>query len=71
MLIVLDRIGGTFFSFILAAMKGCLKEGFDKHVLNYTLYDLLEIIKSKNHRIDYCIDQVIELILDEIYGLLE
>lgn len=69
LLIVLDRIGGAFFfSFVLAAMASCLREGFDKHILLYTLHALLEKLVAKTQRIDHCLDQVARLLLDDTLG---
>ena len=50
-------------------MKNTLNQGFENHVLNYTLNQMLNQIKEVGV-LDYCLDEILDLLLDEAFGKL-
>lgn len=45
-----------------------LKDNFDRHVFNYSICRLLEVMPLSSGDLDYCIPLILPMIVDEIYG---
>ncbi|CAD8051778.1 unnamed protein product [Paramecium sonneborni] len=63
------KIGPIFLKFIIIQMKSILIQGFENHVLSYTLGLLLEQI-TEIGQIDNCLEEIMEILLDEVFGRL-
>lgn len=49
-------------------MQFHLKDNFDRHVFNYTVYRILEEMVIKPGDIDYCLPLLLPMVMDEVYG---
>ncbi|KAL4233743.1 hypothetical protein ACF0H5_008423 [Mactra antiquata] len=65
-----NTLGPRFFPFILSELKGTLRRGYQRHVLCYTVYQLLknmeEVVKPGD--IDVCLTMLQQVLHDEIFG---
>ena len=64
-------IGPQYFGFILRELRGSLARGYQLHVLSYTVHAILvataESFKPGN--LNYCLPQVVAIIMDDIFGV--
>ncbi|KAH0538303.1 hypothetical protein FGG08_005077 [Glutinoglossum americanum] len=63
-------LGPTCFGFILKELRGALARGYQLHVLSYTVHSILVETAPKfvPGDLDYCIPQIITVIMDDIFG---
>ncbi|KAF2876606.1 U3 snoRNP protein Utp20 [Massariosphaeria phaeospora] len=63
--------GPTYLGFILKALRTALQRGYQLHVLSFTLHHIL--VKFSNQlnpgEIDYCLKDIIDVILDDTFGV--
>ena len=68
------KITGPFFAhFIIREMKQVLGQGWEGHILNYSVYQLLRTLDSQGLRsgsLDYCLGEILPLMSNEIFGKL-
>lgn len=64
-------LGPEYFGFILRGLKSALTRGYQLHVLSYTMHSiLLSVIPEFGQgTIDYCIPSMVEVIMDDIFGV--
>ncbi|KAL5424359.1 hypothetical protein PMIN06_005408 [Paraphaeosphaeria minitans] len=63
--------GSTYFGFILRALRIALSRGYQLHVLSFTLHKLLvELTEQlKPGDLDYCVTDIMDVIMDDIFGV--
>ena len=63
-------IGPAYFGFVLKELRSSLARGYQLHVLSYTVHSILvattPMIKSGS--LDYCLPQIVAIIMDDIFG---
>ncbi|KLU93058.1 U3 small nucleolar RNA-associated protein 20, partial [Magnaporthiopsis poae ATCC 64411] len=64
-------LGAPCFGFILKELRGALTRGYQLHVLSYTVHSILVAVipEFKQGDLDYCVDQVVAVIMDDIFGV--
>lgn len=64
-------LGPEYFGFILRGLKGALTRGYQLHVLSYTMHSILLAVipEFDQGTIDYCIPSMVEIIMDDIFGV--
>ncbi|KAL8356670.1 hypothetical protein RB601_001802 [Gaeumannomyces tritici] len=64
-------LGAPCFSFILKELRGALTRGYQLHVLSYTVHSILVAVIPEFNQgdLDYCVDQVVAVIMDDIFGV--
>ncbi|XP_053397711.1 small subunit processome component 20 homolog [Mercenaria mercenaria] len=63
-------LGPRFFPFILSELRGTLRRGYQRHVLCYTVHQLLKHMESvvRPGDIDICLKNLQEVLNEEIFG---
>ncbi len=63
-------LGPSSVGFVLKELRGALKQGYQLHVLSYTMHTILErIIPSCTPGdLDYCLPSIVAIIMDDIFG---
>ncbi|KAJ9157556.1 Small subunit processome component 20 [Pleurostoma richardsiae] len=63
-------LGPTAFGFVLKELRGALTKGSQLHVLSYTMHTLLLAVipEFKQGDLDYCLDSIVTIIVDDIFG---
>jgi U3 small nucleolar RNA-associated protein 20 len=67
-------VGPYFLHFIVREGKSHLRTGWESHILNYLVYSLvksLDEMKIGNGSIDYCLPEILPLLIEEIFGRLK
>lgn len=64
-------LGPSYFGFILSELRGALTRGYQLHVLSYTMHSILvEVIpKFQQGDLDYCLTDIVTIVLDDIFGV--
>ena len=67
---ITNIIGPSYFAFILKELRSALLRGYQLHVLSFTIHSILiEAIPSfKPGDLDYCVSDVVAVIMDDIFG---
>jgi hypothetical protein len=65
---IAKAVGSQLLYAIIIELKFHLKDNFDKHVLNYSLFKILDSLNLVNGDIDYCLPLILPTIIDEIFG---
>ncbi|KAI9673889.1 MAG: U3 snoRNP protein [Caeruleum heppii] len=63
-------LGPECFGFVLAELRGALTRGYQLHVLSFTVHSIL-VANTDNFGpgdIDYCVPQIVGIIMDDIFG---
>lgn len=65
-------LGPKYFPFILKELRGTLLRGYQLHVLSYTLHYILVTVVPAFERgaLDYCLPEMMEIIMDDIFGVI-
>lgn len=65
-----SHLGATFLPYIIRELKAALSRGSQIHVLSFTLHELLrELISNVKHgELDLCASEVINIIMEDIFG---
>lgn len=68
---IANLIGPTYFGFILKELRRALQRGYQLHVLSFTVHSILVQVAGtfKPGDLDYCINEVVEIIMDDIFGV--
>jgi len=63
--------GPSCFGFMLKELRGALARGYQLHVLSYTVHSILVATASsfRPGDLDYCLPQIVAIIMDDIFGL--
>lgn len=63
-------LGPECFAFILKELRAALTRGYQLHVLSFTLHSLLVAGTPhfKKGDIDYCLQPIVEIIVDDVFG---
>lgn len=63
--------GPTYIGFILRALRIALSRGYQLHVLSFTVHKILTQISEQLQPgdIDYCIVDIVDVIMDDIFGV--
>jgi U3 small nucleolar RNA-associated protein 20 len=63
--------GPTYLGFILKAMRIALQRGYQLHVLSFTLHHILVKMAPdmKPGDLDYCLPEIVDVIMDDIFGV--
>ena len=63
-------IGPQCFGFILKELRSSLARGYQLHVLSYTIHSMMVATTSifKPGDLDYCLPQIVAIIMDDIFG---
>ncbi|KAI1266877.1 hypothetical protein F5Y18DRAFT_351367 [Xylariaceae sp. FL1019] len=64
-------LGPPYFGFVLKELRGALLHGYQLHVLSYTMHTILVdlIPHSEPGDLDYCLDDIMAIIMDDIFGI--
>ncbi|KAI1383587.1 armadillo-type protein [Hypoxylon trugodes] len=64
-------LGSSYFGFVLNELRGALVRGYQLHVLSYTMHTILVnvIPQFKPGDLDYCLDKIVSVIMDDIFGV--
>ena len=64
-------IGASYFGFVLKELRSSLARGYQLHVLSFTVHSILVATSSifKPGDLDYCLPQIVAIIMDDIFGV--
>lgn len=64
-------VGPAYFGFILKELRTALPRGYQLHVLSYTMHSILVhlVPTIKPGAIDYCVNDITSIILDDMFGV--
>lgn len=64
-------IGPNYFGFVLKELRRALGRGYQLHVLSFTVHAILVATSTtfKPGDLDYCIPQIVSVIMDDIFGV--
>ncbi|KAF4123929.1 U3 small nucleolar RNA-associated protein 20 [Geosmithia morbida] len=65
-------LGSSFIGFILRELRGALTKGYQLHVLSYTVHSILVAVIPgfEPGDLDYCIPSIVNVIMDDIFGVI-
>jgi len=63
--------GPAYLGFILKALRTALSRGYQLHVLSFTMHNILVKLSDqlKPHDLDYCLPDIVDVIMDDIFGV--
>ncbi|KAI4884861.1 hypothetical protein NFI96_031248 [Prochilodus magdalenae] len=69
---IIEALGHRYLQYLLREMQGVLVKGYQIHVLTFTVYHLLTILKPslKAGDLDPCLDMLVEIFMNELFGSL-
>ncbi|KAI1204247.1 armadillo-type protein [Annulohypoxylon truncatum] len=64
-------LGASYFGFVLNELRGALTKGYQLHILSYTMHTILVnvIPQFQPGDLDYCLDKIVSVIMDDIFGV--
>ena len=64
-------IGPAYFGFVLKELRSALQRGYQLHVLSFTVHSILISMTaiSKPGDLDYCLREIVAVIMDDIFGV--
>ncbi|RYC56462.1 hypothetical protein CHU98_g9741 [Xylaria longipes] len=65
-------LGPSYLGFVLKELRGALISGYQLHVLSYTMHTILVAVipQFQPGDIDYCLDDIMAIIMDDIFGVI-
>ncbi|KAI1124627.1 armadillo-type protein [Nemania abortiva] len=65
-------LGPSYLGFVLKELRGALTSGYQLHVLSYTMHTILVAVipQFQPGDIDYCLDDIMAIIMDDIFGVI-
>lgn len=65
-------LGSAYIGFILRELRGALTKGYQLHVLSYTVHAILVAVipNFEPGDLDYCIPSIVNVIMDDIFGVI-
>ncbi|KAH9996119.1 armadillo-type protein [Xylariaceae sp. FL0662B] len=69
--IMTSLLGPSYFGFVLNELRGALAKGYQLHVLSYTMHAILVAVipQFQPGDLDYCLDNIVAVIMDDILGV--
>ncbi|KAJ2984923.1 hypothetical protein NUW58_g5808 [Xylaria curta] len=69
---IASLLGPSYLGFVLKELRGALTSGYQLHVLSYTMHTILvaAIPQFQPGDIDYCLGDIITIIMDDIFGVI-
>ncbi|XP_060746083.1 small subunit processome component 20 homolog [Tachysurus vachellii] len=69
---IIEALGPNYLQYLLREMKSVLVKGYQIHVLTFTVYHLLSILRPslKAGELDPCLDILVEIFNNELFGSL-
>ncbi|XP_066524697.1 small subunit processome component 20 homolog [Hoplias malabaricus] len=69
---IIEALGSRYLQYLLKEMQGVLVKGYQIHVLTYTVYHLLAVLRPslKAGDLDPCLDILVEIFNNELFGSL-
>ncbi|XP_036433359.1 small subunit processome component 20 homolog [Colossoma macropomum] len=69
---IIEALGHRYLQYLLREMQGVLVKGYQIHVLTFTVYHLLTILKPSLQAgdLDPCLDMLVEIFNNELFGSL-
>ncbi|RYP72723.1 hypothetical protein DL771_004059 [Monosporascus sp. 5C6A] len=63
-------LGPSCLGFVLNELRGALTKGYQLHVLSYTMHTILVTVipDLKPGDVDYCLENIVTIIMDDIFG---
>ena len=63
-------IGPQYFGFVMKELRSALARGYQLHVLSFTVHSILVATSPifKTGDLDYCLPQIISVVMDDIFG---
>lgn len=63
-------IGPQYFGFVMKELRSALARGYQLHVLSFTVHSILVATSPvfKTGDLDYCIPQIVSVVMDDIFG---
>ncbi|CAJ1054380.1 small subunit processome component 20 homolog [Xyrichtys novacula] len=67
---ILETLGCRYLQYLLKEMQGVLVKGYQVHVLTFTVYQLLSVLKPtlKSGDLDPCMNMLIDIFNNELFG---
>lgn len=64
-------LGISSLQFVLKELRTALTQGYQLHVLSYTMHTMLLATKEERQigDLDYCLDDIMKIILDDVFGI--
>lgn len=64
-------IGPAYFGFVLKELRSSLAQGYQLHVLSFTVHSIMVATSSiyKPGDLDYCLPQIVAIVMDDIFGV--
>lgn len=66
--LIAKAVGPYMLHSIINILKSQLKDNFDRHVFNFTVFKVLEGMELVSGDLDYCLPLVLPLVMEEVYG---
>ncbi|KAI3330864.1 armadillo-type protein [Ustulina deusta] len=65
-------LGPSYLGFVLKELRGALTSGYQLHVLSYTMHTILVAVipQFQPGDIDYCLHDIMAIIMDDIFGVI-
>lgn len=65
-------LGPSYLGFVLKELRGALTSGYQLHVLSYTMHTILVAVipQFQAGDVDYCLDDIMAIIMDDIFGVI-
>ncbi|TGJ86705.1 hypothetical protein E0Z10_g2047 [Xylaria hypoxylon] len=65
-------LGPSYLGFVLKELRGALTAGPQLHILSYTVHTILVALipQSQSGDIDYCLGDIMTIIMDDIFGVI-
>ncbi|KAI0444246.1 armadillo-type protein [Xylaria telfairii] len=65
-------LGPSYLGFVLKELRGALTSGYQLHVLSYTMHTILVAVipQFQPGDVDYCLDDIMAIIMDDIFGVI-
>uniref|UniRef100_A0A3Q3KPS7 UTP20 small subunit processome component n=1 Tax=Mastacembelus armatus TaxID=205130 RepID=A0A3Q3KPS7_9TELE len=67
---IIEALGCRYLQYLLKEMQGILVKGYQVHVLTFTVYQLLSVLRPtlKSGDLDPCMDMLIDIFNNELFG---
>ncbi|XP_047431848.1 small subunit processome component 20 homolog isoform X2 [Mugil cephalus] len=67
---IIETLGCRYLQYLLKEMQGVLVKGYQVHVLTFTVYQLLSVLKPtlKSGDLDPCMNMLIDIFNNELFG---
>ena len=67
---ITELLGPKYFLFILKELRGALLRGYQLHVLSFTMHTILVTVipTYAPGDLDYCLPEMVDIIMDDIFG---